>query len=115
MSEYSREWGVTALAELIITRPYSEWELTDLNAILSTISIAWLKEKTEDLKQDFGAILNSLLPAFLSIHQLSHPKQVVNIGEIRQQVASAEPTAYDIITIIKEIEEWVAEGLNSVS
>ncbi len=110
LTDYSRQWAAMALGRLLIARPLSEWDENHANAILSALSLAWLRETKEELKQDVGAILKSALKAYPGLDTIFHPQQQIRIRDIRFQVASVTPFFDAVIALQKRIEKWVAEG-----
>ncbi len=115
LSIHSRYWGVFALAKMITSRCFSKWEISHLDVAVSAISLAWINEEDQLLKQDFGTILKNILIAFPSVRKLFHPKQTIDIDNIRSQVDSVKPYTDGVKDLIKEIKVWATEALNSGS
>jgi len=108
--DYIREWAVVALGRAILTRKVSEWKqrLTRAYAFLGALALAWKHEKNEGIRADAGVVLKYSLIPFPDIGVLSHPREYIDMEQIRGEVEGLEPTTSFVDELATRLKEWAA-------
>jgi hypothetical protein len=92
---YVREWSALALGRILVARPCADWHGRTLmaNTILGALSLAWLHETEARLSHNMAAILNLALAGFADTKVLFHPRQELDLLQIKADTAGMQATS----------------------
>lgn len=108
---YVREWGVIALADVLLARSAEEWReqfLFQAYSLLAALGIAWTEETDPRLRRNLGAILHPLLAAFPESQLLCHPRLSIDTDRIRDEVAHQVPDGQATEELLQRLAQWGA-------
>ena len=114
-SKYVREWAVVSLAQALLAMPLSHWTAAfpyQANSVLAALGLAWAEETDPGLKADTGALLRPILAAFPEVHNLKHPRGIVDTDQIRTEVGGLVPRGQAVVDLVAHLTLWasVEEG-----
>ena len=115
LSAYVLDWGAVAMGRLLVERPLAEWEIFVANSFVVGLGIAWTKEqKNEARRNEIGAILNSILPAFPNlVGSINYSPGIIDMTKLRAEVASTTPRLGAAIQLVSQIQGWVSNASNA--
>ncbi len=108
---YVREWGVIALADVLLARPIEEWRerfIFQAYSLLAALGIAWTEETDPRLRTNLGAILQPILAAFPDSQLLCHPRLSIDTDRIRGEVAHLAPDGQASEELLQRLAHWGA-------
>lgn len=109
LSQYVREWAPAVLGKVMASRPRLEWAVAYpyiANDIIAALAIAWVKESDQRLKNDTGAILHSIIKVFPHISKIYHPLMLIDLSQIRPEVATITPHTSFVVDVVDLLDEW---------
>lgn len=110
LTDYVREWAPIAISKILLARPKDVWIGQfpyTMYGIIAALCIAWKTEKLPRLKEEMGAILREILNCLeLDGQFLYHPVMVINIDEIKKEIAGSSSGGMAEQQIIKDLARW---------
>lgn len=106
---YVREWGVIALADVLLARPAEEWRekfIFQAYSLVAALGIAWTEEADPRLRQNLGAILQPILAAFPESQLLCHPRLSIDTDRIRGEVTGLSPDGQASEELLHRLTQW---------
>lgn len=116
LPDYVREWAPLYVAEMILLRSITKWReeyYEQITPLITTLCMAWIKEKRPLVKNDIGVVLNTIfgyLP-FTGEGKYYHPRMIINAEKIRDEVAGCvllDSSSDEVKDIIERFYKWAS-------
>lgn len=107
MPDYVREWAAEAMTHLLLARSVEDWRLrkAEVHSILAALSLMWLKESDDVLKNNLSVILASGLRLFPT-HYLRHSSMKIDVSAIASATESATPSTTAFAELQTHVRAW---------
>ena len=112
LSEYVRDWAPIAFAEVLLSRPITEWtggRSGQAAAIIAALAIGWEEEKVPRIKNDLGVVLHALLQALPFAMTLFHPRRTVDTAKLDEELRTLKSEAFVLTGLLERIDAWASK------
>lgn len=123
LSDYVREWAVTAIAKILLARLPQEWMNkfeNGLTVIVAVLCMAWQNEHVPRLKTDVGLILKEIFKTLPDFGVVYHTRGEIDTKRIRQEVLGVSDASgsTDTMDVVRQLARWnqdaaLAAGVSS--